>query len=69
MVDILEALSEQFGIDINRDEPYLSGKPREYYCDEHGTLFGAVVHDPYDCPSYVCPECGETLSYNKLDKS
>lgn len=65
---MIEQLREVFGTAIGENEPYLTGKPREYYCEEHGVIMGAVVYDPYDCPEYICAECGEKLSYNKLEE-
>lgn len=63
---LLDALKEQFAIEIG-DEKHLPGKPREYYCDEHGTIVAAVVYDPYDAPSYICPDCHKKLSMRELE--
>lgn len=65
--ELLTALEQEYGTEISEDEIYLAGKPREYYCDEHGTIVAAVVHDPYDAPSYICPDCHKRLSYRSLD--
>jgi len=65
--DPLAALEEEFGATVEGAEPYLVGKPGEYVCDEHGVQVLAVVYDPYDAPSYICKECGERLSMNKLE--
>lgn len=64
----ITALKEQFGTDLGNGEYHLHGKPREYVCSEHGVQVIALVYDPYDAPNYICTECGEKLSYNKLSK-
>jgi hypothetical protein len=59
----IEQLKEASGIE---HLDYLIGKPREYYCEEHGVLFSCIVHDPYDIPVFVCPDCGEQPEYRKV---
>jgi len=67
MVDkSIDALKEEFGIDLGDGNIHLTGKPREYVCEEHGVQVLAMVYDPYDAPSYICVECGERLTSNKL---
>ena len=66
MSDLLVALESEFGTEIG-DDIFLTGKPREYYCEEHGTIVAALVYDPYDAPSYICPDCHKRLDHRKLD--
>jgi transcription initiation factor IIE alpha subunit len=65
-MDLRQALLEEHSIDIDGVTPRLTGKPRRYYCDEHGTRMAAEVYDPYDVPSFVCSECGESLEFERL---
>jgi len=60
----LAKLKEQFGTKVG-DMEYL-GEPRKYNCEEHGVQVIALVYDPYDVPSFVCSECGESLEFERL---
>jgi len=63
--ELKKALQEEFGIKIG-EGTHLTGKPRRYYCNEHGTIYAALVHDPYDAPETICPTCHKKLKYESL---
>lgn len=65
----IAALKEEFGTDLGNGYMHLTGKPREYLCPEHGVQVVALVYDPYDAPDYICVDCGERLSLNKLSEN